>query len=76
MCQKLISFTEYGVSLQLTDLIVHLRDFDWVSLGALAVNDGERSRAVDGVGNVVNVIGRVKVLAVPAADYPPLVSNS
>jgi len=50
------------------DHLVHeLRDLDWVSRRAGAWSAEEVGRARVGVGDVVLVVGRVKVLAVPAA---------
>jgi hypothetical protein len=48
-------------------LVMNLRDLHRVGGRALAVDLGERGRAVDRVRHVVDVVGRVEVLAVPAA---------
>lgn len=48
-------------------LVVHLWDLDRVGRRALGINHSKRGWAVNGVRDVVHVIGRVKVLPVPAA---------
>jgi hypothetical protein len=59
----------------LTYLVVDLRDLHRVARRATAADHGERSRAVDGVGDVALVVGGVEVLAVPAAVTPVRISS-
>ena len=49
-------------------LEMDLRDLDWVSGGALSAHGSEGCRAVGWVCDVVDVVGGVEVLAVPAAE--------
>jgi len=49
-------------------LVVNLRDLDGMRVRALAAHGGERSRAAGRMGDVIDVVGAVEVLSVPAAD--------
>jgi hypothetical protein len=52
------------------DLVHELRDADRVRRRAVAAQAEEVGRARGGVRNVSLVVGRVQVLAVPAAGFP------
>lgn len=48
-------------------LVVNLRDLNRVRIRAFTIDHSERSRAIRGVSDVINVVWRVQVLAIPAA---------
>jgi hypothetical protein len=50
-----------------TYLVVNLRDLDRVRSRTGSINHGKRGGTISGVGDVVHVVGCVKILAVPAA---------
>ena len=56
-------------------LVVNLRDLDGMRGRALGADRGKGRRAADRVGNVVDVVRAVEVLAIPATtrvrDEPP-----
>jgi hypothetical protein len=53
-----------------------LRDLHGMARRALPVDHGEGGRAIDRVRDVVDMVGRVEVLAVPAAFHLPFLSAS